>query len=93
MHTSIHTGKTIPIRIPRWRSLFRSPVQKPTRVGPPEQPTSPAKASRANIAVPPFRMVTEALLNVPGQRIPTDNPHSPHPSRLKTGFGLKEMHR
>ena len=30
-----------------------APVIIPTRVGPPEQPASPASASNANIAVPP----------------------------------------
>lgn len=37
------------------------PVTKPTRVGPPEQPTSPANASSANIAVAPFRSAADGI--------------------------------
>lgn len=39
----------------------------PARVGPSEQPTSPAKARRANRAVPPFRREAEALLKILGK--------------------------
>ena len=51
----------------------------PASVGPPEQPTSPARASMANIAVPPLRIVADALLNVPGHIMPTEKPHTAHP--------------
>lgn len=42
------------------------PDTKPTNVGPPEQPKSPARASKANMAVPPRLMEAVAMLNVPG---------------------------
>ena len=65
----------------------------PVRVGPPEQPTSPAKARRANRAVPPFRRAAEALLKVPGHMIPTESPHTEQPMSPTMGDGIREMHR
>lgn len=50
-----------------------TPSIMPTNVGPTEQPISPASASIANKAVPPPFMADEALLKVPGHRIPTEN--------------------
>ena len=60
-------------------------AQKPTTVGPKEHPKSPARASRANITVPPVGIFAEAMLNVPGQKIPTDSPQTAHPSRPNDG--------
>ena len=57
----------------------------PTKVGPPEQPKSPARASRANSAVPPPRMEAVAMLKVPGHMMPTDSPQSPQPINPKAG--------
>lgn len=80
-------GKTIPARIPVFRLSPTRPETNPTSVGPPEHPRSPARARYANIAVPPFGKPEEAMLNTPGQRTPTERPHSAHPTRDKTGFG------
>lgn len=65
----------------------------PVTVGPPEQPTSPARARKANKAVPPRRIAAEALLNVPGQRIPTEKPQTAQPNKLTAAFGTKTMQR
>lgn len=61
----------------------------PTRVGPDEHPKSPARASKANIAVPPLRREAAALLKVPGHIIPTEAPHKAHPIRLRIGEGVR----
>lgn len=56
------------------RRLFPNELEiMPPNVGPTEQPISPASASIANKAVPPPFMADEALLKVPGHRIPTEN--------------------
>ena len=54
-------------------------IINPAKVGPPEQPKSPASASKANISVLPPFMPEDAILKVPGQKIPTANPARPHP--------------
>lgn len=58
----------------------------PTKVGPMEQPRSPASANMANIAVPPFFIVFEARLKVPGQKIPTEKPHRAQPIKPNIAF-------
>ena len=60
---------------------------KPTIPGPAEQPISPKKASRANIAVPPRGKLLLAREKVPGHIIPTESPHRAHPIRESTGYG------
>ena len=52
----------------------------PTAEGPAVQPRSPARASSANIAVPPFGMRSDANENVPGHMMPTNSPTAPQPS-------------
>ena len=42
------------------------PDTNPTKVGPPEHPTSPASARSANRDVPPLRSAMDALLKLPG---------------------------
>ena len=49
-------------RMPIFRLSRKAPETKPTRVGPVEQPRSPASASRANLAVTPSRNETAARL-------------------------------
>ena len=51
----------------------------PANVGPPAQPTSPANARNANIAVPPPFIEVDASLYVPGQSMPTENPDTAIP--------------
>ena len=61
---------------------------RPTTVGPAVQPRSPARAMRANIAVPPPGSAATAVLQVPGQKMPTEKPHSAQPMSASTGFAL-----
>ena len=53
-------------RIPSLRLSPAIPDTMPASVGPPEHPASPARASRANMAVPPPLIEAAALLKVPG---------------------------
>lgn len=85
------TGKIIADKIPIFKLLLKAFETNPTNVGPPEQPTSPANAKNANIAVPPPFMLTADILNVPGQRIPTESPHSPHPRSPNTADDVREI--
>ena len=87
------SGNTTPARIPIFRLSFNAPDTMPTTVGPPEQPTSPASARSANIAVPPRAMEAVALLKEPGHIIPTDRPHKAQPANPTTGLGTREMHK
>ena len=80
-------------KMPFFRSSAARLDTAPTTVGPPEQPRSPASASNANKAVPPFRIDEDALLKVPGHIIPTESPQIPQPINDKTGDGDKEMHK
>lgn len=91
--TAITTGKTIATSIPALRLSAAALDTNPTSVGPPEHPRSPASASSANIAVPPFFRATEALLNVPGHMIPTDRPQIPHPTSDRNGIGDATINR
>lgn len=71
-------------------SLIRL-ANAPARVGPPEQPKSPASAKSANRSVPlPFTRA-DAVLKVPGQKIPTEKPASPQPISAITGLGTSNM--
>ena len=83
----------IAARIPILRLFPTLLDTKPASVGPPEQPRSPASASNANIAVPPPLMDAEAMLNVPGHMIPTENPQTAQPTRLSIGTGTKAIQR
>lgn len=86
-------GKIIAANIPVCRLLLKLLDTVPAKAGPLEHPKSPARASMANRAVPPPFIETAALLNVPGQRIPTEKPHIAHPARLSKGTGASEMHK
>ena len=86
-------GKIRAARNPIFKLSLKMPETVPTRVGPDEQPRSPARARNANIAVPPADAFSAARLKTPGQRIPTESPHNPHPIRDRTGIGEKEAIR
>ena len=75
---SITTGNIKPTSKPFFKSSPNAPDTNPTTVGPALQPTSPAKAKIANIAVPPRFSVPAAILNTPGHIIPTDKPQTAH---------------
>ena len=72
-------GNTIPHKIPLCRSFPNKADTFPAIVGPTPHPRSPASASNANISVPPFLSLAAERLKVPGQKIPTENPHSIQP--------------
>ena len=85
-------GKQIAARIPA-RSCPPARLETfPTRVGPREQPRSPARAKKANMAVPPF-ILAEARLNVPGQSMPTEKPQRAQPARPAGGQLQKAIKR
>ena len=89
----MNTGKMIAASIP---ILILPPVAsatKPARLGPTEHPTSPASARNANIAVPPPGKTPAAMLNVPGQNMPTEKPVSAQPMRLNIGYGESDVAR
>ena len=65
----------------------------PTKVGPPEQPKSPANANKANKAVPPFFNNAAALLKLPGHIIPTDKPKIAQLARETIAFGISAIHK
>lgn len=67
--------------MPLCKSPSNMEAASPAKVGPREHPASPPSARRAKRGVPPFGMVLDAVLKVPGQRIPTDRPQMPQPRR------------
>ena len=81
------SGNRIAAASPVCRTPLNCPETNPTREGPVEQPRSPARANRANIAVPPFGQASAARLNVPGRMMPTESPHSAQPISPRTGTG------
>ena len=89
IHILNNTGKITAAKIPVCNCPVVELVTKPTKVGPPEHPKSPAKASKANIVVPPVRREAAAVLNVPGHIIPTDNPVRAQPNKLINGLAVK----
>ena len=89
----ISTGKTIAHARPALRLSEQAPETIPTIVGPLEQPISPARAKSANIAVPPFGSLAEAMQNTPGHIIPTESPHKAQPISERTGTGERTVIR
>ena len=79
----------IPRRIFSWNALASAPA----KVGPPEHPRSPANANKANKSVPLPRTFADAMLNVPGQNMPTENPARPQPDKAIKGLGTNTMIR
>ena len=77
--SKIPTGNTIAKISPNFRLLSLALAIKPTTDGPAEQPTSPASAIKAYIAVPVFGKAIAAVLKVPGQKMPTEKPHTAQP--------------
>ena len=86
-------GKNIAVRIPFFKSPAVMLEMNPTSLGPPEHPRSLAKASRENMAVPPFLTRADALLKLPGHMMPTDNPQAAQPASDMAGDGEREMQR
>ena len=86
-------GNILAATIPILRLSLNTLETLPTIVGPSEQPTSPASAKKANITVDPPFILEADMLNIPGQSIPTDKPHKPHPRRFNIGQGDNEIIR
>ena len=89
----ISAGKTMAASRPRFKSPPRALATKPTRVGPPEQPTSPARAMKAYMAVPALGRAAAATEKVPGQKMPTEKPHTAQPTRPRMGLWVSEASR
>ena len=68
-------------------------LRAPAILGPTQQPTSPANASRANMAVPPAGMRWEAVEYIPGHMTPTAKPDTAQPMRERRGQGEKTVMR
>ena len=85
------TGKIRANKIPSLKFPWLLLKIKPTKVGPLEHPKSPANARNAKRAVPPLFKQEEAMLKVPGHKMPTENPQSPQASKLRSGKGEREM--
>ena len=73
-------GKTVAINNPALRLLPAISENLPTIAGLTVAPKSPAKAKKANIAVPPLGHFWDDILIVPGHIIPTANPQRAHPA-------------
>ena len=65
----------------------------PTSAGPAAAPRSPARARKANRAVPPFGSFDEEILMEPGHMMPTEKPHSIQPARPIAGKEAKAASR
>ena len=88
---SKRTGKMTAAKIPLRKSSPNKSETIPTTVGPPEQPTSPPKARRANSSVPPPFKPEAERLKVPGHKMPTERPHKPQPISPRMGEEDKEI--
>lgn len=86
-------GKIRATRRPDFRLSSRAADTKPTVVGPREQPASPARESRANMAVPPRGQARLDRLKAPGHIAPTDMPQRAQPARDRRGPGAREAIR
>ena len=86
-------GKIMEQRMPYCKSPPKTEAIKPATEGPEEQPRSPERASRANMVVPPNFTLSVARENVPGQKMPTENPQMMHPIKAITGSGERPMIR
>ena len=79
------------------KPVFRLPPTvsaiQPTMAGLTVAPKSPAKAKKANIAVPPLGHFCEEILMVPGHIIPTDNPQKAQPIRPMPEIGDRDANR
>ena len=78
---------------PSFKLLPLALAINPTTDGPAEHPTSPANAINAYIAVPVLGRVIAAVLKVPGQKIPTENPQIAQPKRPIRGLSDKAANK
>ena len=85
MPTSSITGNTTEKAIAGCKFPPDASATAPAAAGPEAHPRSPASARKAYIAVPPAGRAAAAAEKVPGQRTPTANPQTPHPSIPSSG--------
>ena len=78
-------GKTEAARMPLWMPFSAERVANPTSEGPSVPPMSPAKARRANKAVPAPGIRAEVRLMEPGHMMPTASPLIIQPARPMAG--------
>ena len=81
----IRIGKVTDAKIPIRRFPPATSETSPATVGPVVHPTSPARESRANIAVVPPRILDVARVKVQGQKIPTVKPQRMQPIKPTLG--------
>ena len=74
-------GNTVAISNPVLRLPPAISENLPTMVGLTVAPKSPAKAKKANMAVPPLGHFCDEILIVPGHMIPTASPQSAQPAK------------
>ena len=77
-------GNTTAVNNPTLRLPPAISENLPTIAGLTAAPKSPAKAKKANIAVPPMGHFCDEILIVPGHIIPTANPQREHPVNPNT---------
>ena len=78
-------GNTIAAKSPAFRGepfMEKNSDTNDTVSGPTKHPASPARASSANMAVPPAGQLAAAMDKVPGHMMPTATPQIPQPMRL-----------
>ena len=86
-------GNTVAVSKPILRLLPAISENLPTIAGLTAAPKSPARAKKANIAVPPLGHFCDEILIVPGHMIPTANPQRAHPVRPKTEEADKDANK
>src|SRR5699024_180890 len=91
--SSSRMGEQMANRIPIFKLDWKASEMFPTKAGPVAQPKSPARAKRANMAVPPRGIRLEARLKVPGHIMPTEKPHRLHATSASTGLGDRDASR
>ena len=86
-------GNRTATNIPVFKFPFALSATQPTTPGPLAQPKSPARAKKANIAVPPVGNAFEEMLIVPGHMIPTEKPHTIQPASPMIGFSENDANK
>ena len=83
----ISVGKAVAKSKPTFKFPPTESAIPPTIAGLTVAPRSPARAKKANIAVPPLGHFCDEILIVPGHIIPTANPQRAQPIRpiIETG--------
>lgn len=86
-------GNTVATSNPVLRLPFAISERLPTMAGLTIAPKSPAKAKKANIAVPPLGQCLEDMLIEPGHIIPTPKPQSAQPASPRIGIAERDANK